>query len=70
MFAPLTEVKVKTAGLVQVVQSCRGLPVAAVVVPPVPDSLHWNPAVAAVVVVVKTNVGVRLFDSTAAAEEM
>lgn len=64
------EVKTKALGLTQVVQSCRGMVglVEAVVLPPVPESLHWNPAGAASVAVAKLKEGLRLFDNTAGAD--
>ena len=77
--APLTDVKVKVTEPEEVeeehkVQSCSGMtaePVlVAVVLPPVPDSLHWKPAEAGSDVVLKAKVGVRTFDSTAGADEM
>ena len=76
--APLTDVKAKVlepevVEVEQEVQSCKGmtalLVLVGVVLPPVPDSLHWKPYVARSTVV-KAKVGVRLLDSTAGADEM
>lgn len=63
------EVKTNTLGLTQAVQSCKGMVgfVEAVVLPPVPESLHWNPAGAASVAVANVKEGLRLFDNTAGA---
>lgn len=72
--APLTDVKANTFGLVHAAQSCRGttalLLLMAVVDPPVPDSLHWKPAVAGSELVAKLKEGLRLLDSTGGAAEM
>lgn len=57
----------------QEVQSCKGmtalLVVVGVVLPPVPDSLHWKP-LGAGSTVVKAKVGLNVLDSTAGADEM
>ena len=75
---PYTDVKAKVlepevVEVEQEVQSCRGmtalLVLVGVVLPPVPDSLHWKPAGAGSVVV-KAKLGLRLLDSTAGADEM
>ncbi len=75
---PLTDVKAKVwepevVEVEQEVQSCRGmtalLVLVGVVLPPVPDSLHWKPAGAGSIVV-KAKVGLRLLDRTAGADEM
>lgn len=64
------ELKAKLLGLVQVVQSCKGMPAEAAVLPAVPESLHSNPAEAASdsTAVLNTNCGVSWFDNSGGAD--
>ena len=61
------ELKAKLLGLVQAVQSCKGMPAEAAVLPAVPESLHSNPAGAASTAALKVKVGVSWFDSSGGA---
>lgn len=62
------DVKAKLVGLVQAVQSCRGEPGEAAVLPAVPESLHSNPAGATSVAVLNVNCGVSWFDNSGGAD--